>query len=108
MLEKMAAGCAGCAALSLVALSATGHPRIGIALAVGLLLGAANGYMARRALAMPMAFGATSLMRLVLLSGCGLAVAALLGLQTAPFVIGGIAMAQLLLAGAAAWQVTRR
>ena len=107
MLEKMAAGCAGCAGLSLVALSAAGHPRIGIALAAGLLLGAANGYLARRALTAPLAFQTSSLLRLGLLTGCGLGVAALLGLQTAPFVIGGIAVAQLLLAGVAVWQVTR-
>jgi hypothetical protein len=77
---------------------AFGSWRAGLAVALGLLAGATNGFLARRALGAEASFGFTSLGRLALLSAVGLGLGALLGLQFVPLVLLGIAAAQLVLA----------
>lgn len=77
---------------------AFGSWRAGLAVALGLLVGATNGFLARRALGVEASFGFTSLGRLVLLSAVGLGLGAILGLQFVPLVLVAIAVAQLVLA----------
>jgi hypothetical protein len=79
----------------------------GLAVAAGLLIGASNGFLARGALHSEIDFRLTSGLRLLLLTGAALGVAALLDIRLAPFVIGGVAVAQLLLAVVAAVKVAR-
>ena len=84
-----------------------GHPRAGLALAAGLLFGSANGYLAERAVGLGVAFRATSLARLAVLSAAGLGAGLLLGLDVAWWSLAGLALAQFVLAGAAIRQVVR-
>ena len=81
-----------------VALS-VGQLKSGLALAIGLLVGSANGLLVKRSLALGMAFTVLSLARLLLLTMLGLGIGLLIGLQQVWLVVGGIAIAQLLLAG---------
>jgi hypothetical protein len=81
-----------------VALS-VGQLKSGVALAIGLLVGSANGLLVKRSLALGMAFTALSLARLLLLTMLGLGIGLLIGLQQVWLVVLGIAIAQLLLAG---------
>lgn len=98
--------CAGGAALAIPAAALLGAPALGLALAIGLLLGSVNGFMARRALAAELDFRLTSLGRLLVLSVAGLGLGFLLGMAAAPWVLVGIGLSQLALAAvAAAWAV---
>ena len=84
-----------CTAGALVAMAAglgAGHWRAGAGVALGLLVGAANGFLARRALGIEAGFGFTAMGRLAILSAIGL------GLAYVPLVLLGIAGAQLVLA----------
>ena len=78
---------------------ATGQIRNALALAIGLLVGSANGLMVQRSLALGIGFTALSLVRLLLLTGLGLGIGLLIGLSQVWLVVGGIAIAQLVLAG---------
>jgi hypothetical protein len=78
---------------------ATGQLKSGLALAIGLLVGSANGLMVQRSLALGIGFTAVSLVRLLLLTGLGLGIGLLIGLSQVWLVVGGIALAQLVLAG---------
>ncbi len=98
--------CAG-AVLAVAGGLALGSWRAGAALAIGLLVGAANGFLARRSLGADLGFGFTSLGRLALLSAAGVGLGALLGLAVVPLVLAGIAGAQLVLAAAAAVTMVR-
>jgi hypothetical protein len=86
---------------------ALGAWRPGLAVALGLLAGAANGFLARGALGLDASFRATSLGRLLVLSAAGVGLGALLGLQFVPLVLIGIAASQLVLAGVAAVSAVR-
>ena len=100
-----------CAVLALagLALSAIlGHPRAGLALAAGILIGSGNGFLAERALSLGGAFRATSLLRLALLSAAGLGAGLLIGLDVAWWSLVGLAAAQVVLALVAARAVVRR
>ena len=100
-----------CAAMALAASAiglALGQARPAIALAVGLLIGSANGFLTLRALALGTAFPATSLLRLVILSAAALAAGALLGFDVAWLALLGVAAAQLILAGVSASALLRR
>lgn len=77
---------------------ALGQWRAGAGAALGLLVGAANGFLARRALGLDAGFGFTAMGRLALLSAAGLGLGLLLGLAFVPLVLLGIAAAQLVLA----------
>lgn len=79
----------------------------GLAVAVGLLIGSSNGFLARGALRSEVDFRLTSGLRLVLLTGVAIGVAALVDIRLAPFVIGGLGLAQLVLALVAAVQAVR-
>ena len=93
--------CVAAALLAAGAGAALGAWRPGAALALGLLAGAGNGFLARGALGLETSFRATSMGRLLVLSAAGVGLGALLGIQLVPLVLIGIAAAQLVLAGAA-------
>jgi hypothetical protein len=100
-----------CAAMALAASGLAlilGYPRPGIAIAAGLLIGASNGFLARRALGFEAGFRATSLARLVVLSAAGLCAGLLIGPDVAWWPLLGIAAAQLVLAAVAAMELVRR
>jgi hypothetical protein len=100
-----------CAAMALVAFAiglALGQARPAIALASGLLIGASNGFMARRALAFEAGFRTTSIARLTVLTAAGLAAGLIVGLEVAWWALIGVAGAQLMLAVIAARDLVRR
>jgi hypothetical protein len=100
-----------CAAMALAALAVAlvlGHPRPGIAIAAGLLIGACNPFLASKALGFGGSFSATSLSRLLVLSAAGLGVGLLAGLDVAWLALIGIAAAQLVLAAVATVMLVRR
>ena len=84
-----------------------GQLRAGLELAIGLLVGSANGPMIQRSVLLGARFGVLSLGRLALLSAIGLGIGLLLGTSLAWLVIAGIAGAQMVLAGAGAWRLVR-
>ena len=75
-----------------------GHREAGLALAGGLLIGSCNGYLARGALGAELDFRATSVARLLLLTGAALGVAAVIDLSVMPLAIVGLGLAQVALA----------
>ena len=90
----------GVAAVAVMAFGfATGQVKNGLALAIGLLVGSANGLLVQRSLALGVGFTAVSLVRLLVLTGLGLGIGLLIGLSQVWLVVGGIAVAQLVLAG---------
>ena len=76
-----------------------GQAKNALALAIGLLVGSANGLLVQRSLVLGLGFTALSLVRLLLLTGLGLGIGLLIGLSQVWLVVGGIAVAQLVLAG---------
>jgi hypothetical protein len=98
LLRITAAVCTAGALVAMAAGLAAGHWRAGAGVALGLLVGAANGFLARRALGVEASFGFTAMGRLGLLSAIGLGLGLLLGLPYVPLVLLGIAAAQLVLA----------
>jgi hypothetical protein len=97
-LTATAAACLAGALIASAAGLALGSWRAGLAIALGLLVGATNGFLARRALGVEAGFGFTSMGRLALLSAVGVGLGVLLGLPLVPLVLVGIAAAQLVLA----------
>ena len=87
---------------------ATGQVKNGLALAIGLLVGSANGLLVQRSLALGVGFTAVSLVRLLGLTGLGLGIGLLIGLSQVWLVVGGIAVAQLVLAGFAVREALAR
>ena len=87
---------------------ATGQAKNGLALAIGLLVGSANGLLVQRSLALGVGFTAVSLVRLLVLTGLGLGIGLLIGLSQVWLVVGGIAVAQLVLAGFAVREALAR
>ena len=87
---------------------ATGQGRNGVALAIGLLVGSANGLLVQRSLALGVGFTALSLVRLLVLTGLGLGIGLLIGPSQVWLVVGGIAVAQLVLAGFAVREALAR
>ncbi|MGA8015503.1 MAG: hypothetical protein WCB85_06255 [Candidatus Dormiibacterota bacterium] len=99
----------GVAAVAAVLLASLfGQALAGVALALGLLLGAGNGVMARSLLTLGGAFAATSLARLIALSGVAVACGVFLGFNRVVLVLVGLAAAQLVLSAASAREVLRR
>lgn len=108
MFWRTAAACAATAAIAIVVSAALGWWRIGVAIALGLTVGVLNGPLARRGLSVPLDLRISSLARMAALSGLGIGLGwLLLGVDQVPFVIGGIAVAQLFMAGAGVVEVLR-
>jgi hypothetical protein len=93
--------------LAVVAGSALSRWQAGLAVALGLLVGSANGFLVRRTLRSELGFRSASLLRLLALSVAGIGIASLLDLRLAPLVLAGMAVAQLVLAGVSVVQVVR-
>jgi hypothetical protein len=106
-LNVTAAACAGMAVVALVVAAALGQPLAGVALALGLVLGGSNGFLAVRLLGLGVAFAATSLLRLMLLTLLAIASGFVLGWDRAILVAAGMAVAQLVLSGASLREVLR-
>lgn len=99
-----------CGAGALLAVAgglALGSWRVGLALALGLLTGSANAFLAGHALGMDVSFRFTSLGRLMVLTVAGVALGALLGLQFVPLVLVGVGAAQVVLAVVAGVKAVR-
>ncbi len=107
MIEKAAGAALAAAALALLVGVASGHSLLGLAAAIGLAIGSTNGFLTKRSLNGPLGFRAASMARLGLLSLVGIAAGLVIGVRTLPFVIGGIALAQLLIAAVAIREVAR-
>lgn len=105
MIEKAAVSALAAAVLALTAGVLSAHWLDGLAGAVGLAIGSANALLIRRSLSSPLGFRASSVARLVVLSLVGIAAGLLIGADSLPFVIGGIALAQLLVAAVAIFEV---
>ncbi|MGO8687525.1 MAG: hypothetical protein ACLQT7_10185 [Candidatus Dormibacteria bacterium] len=106
-LNVTAGACAGAAVAALVVAAVLGQPLGGVALALGLCLGAANGFLAVRLLGLGVAFAATSLLRLLFLTLLAVASGFVLGWERAILVALGMAVAQLVLSGASLREVLR-
>lgn len=87
--------------VALFALGLTGNMGAGFALAIGLWIGSANGYLTRHTLGLDLSFWASSLGRLTVLSAAGLSVALFLDPGVAWLVPVGIGAAQMIMAGVA-------
>jgi len=107
VIGKAAGAALAAAALALLAGVVSGHWLYGVAGATGLVIGSVNGYLAERGLASPAGFRVSSLMRLGVLTAAGVGAGLILGVTTLPFVIGGIALAQVLLAAVAVRETMR-
>jgi hypothetical protein len=92
----------------LVAGLALGQWRNALALAIGLLIGSANGLMVQRSLTLGMAFSALSLVRLLVLTAIGIGIGLLIGIAQVWLVVVGIGLAQLVLAGWAVREAVSR
>ena len=106
-LNLTAAVCAGVAVVALVVAAALGQPLSGVALALGLILGAGNGFLAVRLLGIGVAFAATSILRLLILTMLAILSGFVLGWERAILVAAGMAVAQLVLSAASLREVLR-
>jgi hypothetical protein len=106
-LNVTAATCTGIALVALVVAGALGLPLSGVALALGLILGAGNGFLAVRLLGIGVAFAATSILRLVILTMLAILSGFVLGWERAILVAAGMAVAQLVLSAASLREVLR-
>lgn len=107
MIEKAAGAALAAAVLALLAGVVSGHWPLGLAAAIGLAIGSTNGFLTKRSLHGPLGFRAASMARLGLLSLVGIAAGLVIGMTSLPFVIGGIALAQLLVVAVAIREVAR-
>jgi hypothetical protein len=106
-LNLTAATCGGAAVVALIVAAALGQPLGGVALALGLVLGAGNGYLAVRLLSFGVAFVATSLLRLMILTMLAILSGFVFGWERAILVAAGMAVAQLVLSAASLREVLR-
>ena len=106
-LNLTAAVCAGVAVVALVVAAALGQPLSGVALALGLILGGGNGFLAVRLLGIGVAFAATSILRLLILTMLAVLSGFVLGWERAILVAAGMAVAQLVLSAASLREVLR-
>ncbi len=100
-----------CGAAAIIALPVSailGQELYGLALALGLVLGAGNGFLAERLLHLGAAFAATSLVRLLFLTLLAVVSGLILGWHQMILVAAGMAAAQLVLSGASLREVLRK
>ena len=108
MTGRAAIGCLVAAIVAMIALSAAGNTRAGLAAAVGLALGSVNGLLADLALAAGISPRVSSLPRLGLLTAIAIGAGFVIGLDYAWVVILGLGAAQLVLVGIAARSLLNR
>jgi hypothetical protein len=90
--------CAIAAVIGLVGLTLAGHPRMGLALAAGLMIGAASGPLALRSLASELPYSTVSMTRLLVQSTIALGVGYALGTDVIWMPMLGVAAALAILA----------
>lgn len=100
--------CLSGAALVVIGATVAGHPTAGAAIAIGIVIGAANGHIARWLLDIGVPFGITSLARITMLTAIAVAVGAIFGFSRVFLVVLGLGIAQLIMAGSALRELTRR
>ena len=108
MTERALIGCLAAAVVTFVALSIAGEVRVGLAVALGLVLGSVNGLLAQRALDAGVSVRLSSVPRLGLLTLVAIGGGLLIGLSYAWLVILGVAGAQLVLVAVAARSLLKR
>jgi hypothetical protein len=108
MVRTAAITCAVAAVVAVIVYAVVGKPLSGVALGVGLLLGAVNGLAAAQLFKLPLPFVASSLARLVTLSMIGVAIGFALGVANIWLVILGLGAAQIVLAASALRQMVSR
>ena len=108
MIRQVAIVCVVLAAVAIIVFSVLNRPLSGVALAVGLLLGAGNGFLAARFLRLPLPFVASSLARLVTLSMIGVGIGFALGVANIWLVILGVGASQFVLVAFAVRAVARQ
>ena len=108
MIRNVAVACAVLAAVAVIVFALLERTLAGVALAVGLLLGAGNGLLAARFLRLPLPFVASSLARLITLSMIGVAIGYTLGVANIWLVILGLGASQFVLAANALRAVAHR
>ena len=101
---RSAVAAVGCALVGTI----LGHPAWGLGLAVGLAVGAGNGYAVDRLLLVGVPFVATSMLRILILTLVALFAGLIFGFGRAVPVVAGIAAAQLILAISAVLESVRR
>ena len=92
----------------LAGMASIGRLRAGLAIDLGLAIGATNGPMIQRSLHLGAGFGALSMVRLLILSVLGVGLGLALSPSLAWLVLAGVACAQIVLAGAGAWGMRAR
>ncbi|MBV8195662.1 MAG: hypothetical protein JOY80_09050 [Candidatus Dormibacteraeota bacterium] len=107
VLRTAALACVGFAVVAAAAGAFSAHADVGFCVAAGLLLGAGNGFVAEKLLIAGVPFAVTSLSRLGFLTMIAVVAALVLGFNRAWAVVLGIALAQLALAGSAAFEALR-
>jgi hypothetical protein len=90
--------CVVVAVICVAALTLAGHPRIGLALAAGLMIGAASGPLAVRSLASGLPYSTVSMTRLMVQSAVALGVGYALGTDVIWMPMLGVAAALAILA----------
>jgi hypothetical protein len=100
--------CLAGAVLVVIGAAVMGRPAAGAALAVGMVMGAANGHIARRLFNLGVPFGLTSMLRISLLTAIAVAVGAIFGFGHVFLVVLGLGIAQLIMAASALRELNRR
>ena len=95
------------AVISVVAATLAGRALTGGLLATGLVIGAANGFMAQRLFSTSLPFMATSMLRIMTLPAAAAAVGLVIGLDHVWLIIAGLGAAQLLMSGSALREMKR-
>jgi hypothetical protein len=85
-----------------------GRLRAGLAIDLGLVIGATNGPMIQRSVQLGLGFGALSMVRLLVLSALAVGLGLALSPSLAWLVLVGVACAQIVLACAGAWGMMTR
>lgn len=100
--------CMVAAVLVVIGAAIAGRPAAGAALAIGMVIGAANGHIARWLLDIGVPFGVTSLARITTLTMIAVAVGAIFGFSRVFLVVLGLGIAQLIMAGSALRELTHK
>jgi hypothetical protein len=99
--------CVVAAVVTVVATAIAGRVATGALLAGGIVIGAANGFMAQRLFTINIPFAATSMLRIMTLTAAAAAVGLVIGLDHVWLIIAGVGVAQLLMSGSALREMKR-
>ena len=99
--------CLAASMLAFLALAASGQPRAGLAVAIGLAVGGANAWLAARSVDAGLGFGVASMARIGLLSAIALGAGLALDPGVAWLTVLGVAASQLVMSAVAIRSVLR-